>query len=710
MNNADVKIPGYNLFRLDRYYKRGGGVCAYVRETLKVTVLREVSHTSDEGFQQLWLRLQHEKLKSFLLGVVYRPPDCGITCLDNDLTPSIVEALLYDKDIFIIGDLNCDLHSEKSESKALNDFCTMFNLSQIISKPTRVTRDSSSLLDVILTTNPHQVIQTTILENSISDHFTISALLRLKAPKPHRSRILTRTYKNYDSEKFSEDISKVIWNALDEISDLNSRLEHFNTEFLRVLDLHAPVKHMSFKHRTSPFIPPKIKEQMKIRDKNLRKARKTRCDLDWALFRKSKTETVKMINEAEKLFVGNEIEQNKDNSRAIWKTIRRYLPNKSGGKLNPMSNAKGKANEFNSYFASVGSSTAEAVMKLAHDQSIPVIEFEPVKDMPETEQFSLSQITQEELITTVRSMPSNKSPGIDKVSINVLKDCLAVVSKPLTDLINLSFTSNTFPTAWKIAEVVPHVKERDPQIANNNRPISLLVANSKICEKIVCNQLTSYLERHSRLSSHQSGNRRKHSTESLNLIVTDYIFDAIDEKKVTVLVQLDLSKAFDSIDHGLLLHKLRLCGISSHTLEWFRSYLSGRTQAVRIGTETSDFIPVTKGVPQGSILGPLLFNIFINDLPSIPLNSKLESYVDDSKLILSFRVGNLEDVLLAINKDLSTIATYLCTNSLLANPDKTKIMFFGSAQMLKYIPPDTSFTFLGKTIQDAQCKTLKILV
>ena len=269
-------------------------------------------------------------------------------------------------------------------------------------------------------------------------------------------------------------------------------MEHFNTEFLRVLDLHAPVKHVSFKHRTSPFITPKIKEQMKSSDKSLRKARKTRYDLDWALFRKSKTETVKMINEAEKLFVGNEIEQNKDNSRAIGKTITRYLPNKSGGKLYSMSNAKGKANEFNSCFASVGSFTAEAVMKLAHDQSIPVIEHEPVKDMPETEQFFLSQITQDEMTAIVRKMPSNKSSGIDKVSINVLKDCLAVVSKPLTDS---SFSSNTFPTAWKIPEVVQHVKEGDPESANNNRPISLLVANSKICEKIVCNQLTSHLER-----------------------------------------------------------------------------------------------------------------------------------------------------------------------------------------------------------------------
>ena len=124
-------------------------------------------------------------------------------------------------------------------------------------------------------------------------------------------------------------------------------MEHFNTEFLRVLDLHAPVKHVSFKHRTSPFITPKTKEQMKSRDKNLRKARKTRYDLDWALFRKSKTETVKMINEAEKLFVGNEIEQNKDNSRAIGKTIRRYLPNKSGGKLYSMSNAKSPVTRCN---------------------------------------------------------------------------------------------------------------------------------------------------------------------------------------------------------------------------------------------------------------------------------------------------------------------------------------------------------------------------
>ena len=199
-----------------------------------------------------------------------------------------------------------------------------------------------------------------------------------------------------------------------------------------------------------------------------------------------------------------------------------------------------------------------------------------------------------------------------------------------------------------------------------------------------------------------SGNRYKHSTESVHLLVTDHILKAIDEKKVTVLVLLDLSKAFDSIDHDHLLYKLQNVGIFSNAIELVRSYLTGRMQSVRIGAEKSNLLPIMKGVSQGSILGPLLFNIFINDLPLIPLNSKLESYVDDSKLFVSFCLEKLQDVVITVHNDLSTVAAYFCNNCLLANPDKTKIMFFGTPQMLKQISVDISFTFLGKTSQPVQ--------
>lgn len=305
-------------------------MCAYIRDNLKAKEVTDLSATSEDGFQQLWVRIQHIKLKSFMLCVVYRPPDCEITCLEQYLKPSIIEALLYSKDIIIImGDLNCDLLSNKPESEALKELCTMLNLSQIVTKPTRVTKESASLLDVILTTNPHQVISSTVLENTISDHFTVTALIRLKAPKPKPFQIRSRSYKMYNPQTFSDDILKVSWNNLENITDIDTDLEQFSNAFMSVLKLHAPVKLMSFKHCTSPFISPEIKDQMKVRDAFLRKARKTRCPIDWALYKEVRTEIKRIITEAEKLSVDNEIMQNKKKSHAIWKTLRRYESNKT---------------------------------------------------------------------------------------------------------------------------------------------------------------------------------------------------------------------------------------------------------------------------------------------------------------------------------------------------------------------------------------------
>ena len=179
-------------------------------------------------------------------------------------------------------------------------------------------------------------------------------------------------------------------------------------------------------------------------------------------------------------------------------------------------------------------------------------------------------------------------------------------------------------------------------------------------------------------------------------MITDKALEAMDAKKVTLVVLLDLSKAFDSIDHLTLLAKLQALGVSRASLDWFKSYLSERLQCVRIEAETSSLQGISHGVPQGSILGPALFTIYLNNIPSIPDVCSLESYVDDSKLYLSFPVAEASNMIQQINKDLEKIASWCCYNSLLINPEKTKQLVLGTRQMLQRLPADFHVTLLGK--------------
>ena len=233
---------------------------------------------------------------------------------------------------------------------------------------------------------------------------------------------------------------------------------------------------------------------------------------------------------------------------------------------------------------------------------------------------------------------------------------------------------------------------------NNNRPVSLLIAFSKICERVVLNQLTDCLVWHKSLSKHQSGNKKFHSTETLNIFITDAILESMDNKHLTALLLLDLSKAFDSIEHNILLQKLRLTGASKTSIEWFKSYLSDRRQFVRLAHQRSESRTIIHGVPQGSILGQILFSIHINDLPGIPNSSSLESYVDDSKRFLPFVVKEMGDAVKGLNEDICMVASWCCNHRLLINPEKTKLVVLGTRQLLSTLPEGFYVTLLGEEI------------
>ena len=169
----------------------------------------------------------------------------------------------------------------------------------------------------------------------------------------------------------------------------------------------------------------------------------------------------------------------------------------------------------------------------------------------------------------IRAKPSSKAPGHDKITISVIKDCLPHILHSITRILNLSLASSTFPRAWKKAEVVPHLKDGDHEDPNNNRPISLLPVLSKVAEKLALEQFNTFLQKNMLISNHQSGNKKHHSTETLSLLVTNHLFKAIDEGKVTAMVFIDLSKAFDSICQEILLSKLKSLGCSPRALAWF---------------------------------------------------------------------------------------------------------------------------------------------
>ena len=307
----------------------------------------------------------------------------------------------------------------------------------------------------------------------------------------------------------------------------------------------------------------------------------------------------------------------------------------------------------------------------------------------------------EQVERIINAMSTNKAPGIGKVPIRVIKDSLPAILPSITSIINASFKLSTFPSCWKIAEVTPILKDGDHEIPSDNRPISLLPVLSKVCERAAHDQLVFYLSTKQRLSTQQCGNKKWNSTETALIQTTDSIPQNIDKKELTAAVLLDMSKAFESIDHDILITKLRDVGLSCSSIEWFKSYLSLRYQVVKIQASISDQLPVTSGAPQGSILGPLLFSIYTNDLSLVPKHCSTQSYVDDTKLLLNFRLKDQQNIVSKMNEDLQRICQWTFTNKLLLNPDKTKFVIFGSRPLVTKVE-GLHLSLLGKELTPAK--------
>ncbi|CAB4031005.1 Hypothetical predicted protein [Paramuricea clavata] len=290
-----------------------------------------------------------------------------------------------------------------------------------------------------------------------------------------------------------------------------------------------------------------------------------------------------------------------------------------------------------------------------------------------------------------------KSTGLDKISTKLIKQAGDTITESLLEVFNLSLRTGIFPDDWKFAKVTPIYKSENKTLCENYRPISVISNIAKIFEKLVCRQLNTFLDNNNIIVKNQSGFRRSHSTETSLLQSTEMWLKSMDQGQINGVIFLDLKKAFDTIDHQILLSKLQAYGIRDHTLKWFQSYLDQRKQICMLKNCKSDIETIRCGVPQGSNLGPLLFLIYINDLPNCLETTHSNLFADDT--ILSCQ-GHLSiDIEYKLNKDLVNAQKWLSANKLTLNNEKTKYMIIGSRQRLKNLDHVPKISINGHQIE-----------
>ena len=681
--NESIAIPGYvhKPFRRDRKLG-GGGIVTYIREDIPSKLL--TSFTIPDDIEGTFIELNLRKAK-WLIFATYLPPWQNKSYFFETLSKALdVYRAKYDN-IILVGDFNT-----KDIEEVLCDFNFEQDLQNLIKFPTCYKNAlNPSAIDKFLTNRPKCFQHTIGLTTGLSDHHKmIATSLKMSFAKSKPIERVYRDMKNFDRRSFRNDLKA-------ELEKIDSNYDTFENTFTSVLDKHAPLKKKLLRANEKPYVTKNMRKAIMKRSELATKYRRNPTEDNLKAWKKHKNYCSNLYKSERKKYYEALDMSNLTDNKKFWKTIKPLFSDKSkgSGNITLVENKKLLTSEvdvaetLNHHFidsvkrlvdgdtsssylteqSNISDPIANIIHKFRNHPSIISIQRNAIP-----KNFSFRHFEEEDISSEISKMKSGKaSTGIP---IRFLKENADILCPKLKDILNNCLDLGKFPDKLKLADISPIFKSEDSTLKKNYRPVSVLNVISKLFEKLINNQFVNYIDQH--LSQYLCGYRKGYSTQYALLSFIEKWKSFKDKGGFSAAILMDLSKAFDTINHDLLIAKLHSYGVDEKALKLFWDYLNNRWQRTKVSGTYSSWLELLYGVPQGSILGPLLFNIYINDLFYEVTRTDICNFADDTTPHASG--FELNEVLIDLEHDSNLILEWFRDNYMTLNEDKCHLLVYGN--------------------------------